>query len=286
MTASAAKPRPVWLCALGRRPLPGDLSVTDARYGLAQVYKNDFFAVTARYDRLPGEGASTEGSPESVVLKLNRQAPALIPLRFVGRVLAWREAGAFERVGTLPGVPRFLGRFEDTGVIHEFVPGHAMRKGERVPDDFHVHLRELIAGIHARNLAYVDLEKCENVIVGDDGRPYLVDFQIAFYWPWRFGARSFPVRWLLRRFQSADRYHLVKLHRRTRRDQLTPEALAASYRRPWYVRLHGLLMRPLTLLRRRVLERLDPRRGKGERGRVEADGSAVGAGDVDRTDAA
>ncbi|GMU37887.1 MAG: hypothetical protein KJ057_08780 [Phycisphaerae bacterium] len=283
MTASDANQRPLWLCALGRRPLPGELSVAGARYGLAQVYKNDFFAVTARYDRLSAEGAA---APASVVLKLNRQAPALIPLRFVGRVLAWRESGAFERVGILPGIPRCLGRFEDTGVIHEFIPGHAMRKGERVPDDFHDRLRELIAGIHARDVAYVDLEKCENVLVGDDGRPYLVDFQIAFYWPWRFGGRSFPVRWLLRRFQSADRYHLVKLHRRTRRDQLSPEALAASYRRPWYVRLHGLLMRPLTLLRRRILERLDPRRGEGERGRVGADGSTLRAGGADRTDAA
>ncbi|GIK11291.1 MAG: hypothetical protein BroJett001_33570 [Chloroflexota bacterium] len=284
MTASAAKHRPLWLCALGRRPLPGELAVAGARYGLAQVYKNDFFAVTARYDRVSAEAEA--GAPGSVVLKMNRQAPALIPLRFVGRVLAWREAGAFERVGILPGIPRFLGRFEDTGVIHEFVPGHAMRKGERVSDDFHDRLHELIAGIHARNVAYVDLEKCENVIVGDDGRPYLVDFQIAFYWPWRFGGRSFPVRWLLRRFQSADRYHLVKLHRRTRRDQLSPEALAASYRRPWYVRLHGLLMRPLTLLRRRILDRLDPRRGEGERGRVDADGSTLRAGGADRTGAA
>ena len=50
-----------------------------------------------------------------------------------------------------------------------------MRKGERVPDDFHDRLARLVGEVHARDMAYVDLEKCENVLVGEDGRPYLFD---------------------------------------------------------------------------------------------------------------
>lgn len=251
---------PAWLKSLGRRALPPTIVVGEGEYVLAQVYKNDFFAVTARYDSSGG----------SVVLKANRQSPVLgIPLRWIGRWLAGHEASAFSRLAGVEGIPLFLGRWKDTGIIHAFIPGHAMRKGERVPDGFHPRLAAIVAEIHQRRMAYVDLEKCENVLVGDDGNPYLIDFQIAFYWPWRWGENAWPVRWLRRRFQEADRYHLVKLQRRTRPDQLPPEQLAASYHRPWYVHVHRWLTRPFTLLRRAVLNRIDPRRAGIERGRVE-----------------
>ena len=73
---------------------------------------------------------------------------------------------------------------------------------------------------------------------------------------------------LRRWFQRGDLYHLAKLQRRTRPDQMSPEALAASYRKPWYLRVHRFLTYPFTWCRRRVLDRLDPRRRVGERGRI------------------
>lgn len=263
-----AAPPPAFLKALGRRRPPQTLVVAGAEYQLARVFKHDFFAVTSMY----------EGENGRVVLKLNRQAAlgGAIPLRWIGRILARREAALFERVRGVEGVPRFLGRWGDTGVLHEYVAGHAMHKGECVPDDFHARLRGVVDELHRRDVAYVDLEKCENVIVGDDGRPYLVDFQIAWYWPRRWGGELFPFRALRRRLQAGDRYHLVKLQRRTRPDQLTPAQREDSYRRPWPVRFYNRLTRPITLLRRSALERLDPRRGPGgsplrgesERGRL------------------
>lgn len=251
---------PNWLKALGRRALPERIDIDGEPYTLARTYKNDFFAITALY--ACGE--------QGVVLKAHRQAPCLgIPMRWVGRMLARREAAAFQRLKGVEGVPAFLGFWEDTGILHAFVPGHVLRKGERVADDFHDRLRAVIDAIHARDMAYVDLEKCENVLVGDDGRPYLFDFQIAFRWPWGMGARSWPVRWLLRRFQAGDVYHLGKLKRRTRPDLMTPGERAASYARPWYVRLHGAVSRPFRWMRRRVLDVVDPKRRPGERGRLE-----------------
>lgn len=250
---------PPSLTALGRRTLPAEIEVGGNRYVHRQTFKNDFFAVTATY----------EGRSGRVLLKVGRQAGFWgIPLVWVGRLLAAREAAALECLVDLDGVPRLIGRWGATGIVREFVEGHPLAKGERVGDDFHVRLRSLVDQIHARGMAYVDLEKCENVLVGDDGRPYLFDFQIAWYVPARWGGELWPVRRLRRWFQAGDRYHLVKLQRRTRPDQLSPEALAGSYRRPWYLRVHGLVARPFTWCRRVILNRLDPRRKDGERGRV------------------
>lgn len=250
---------PYFLRALGRQNLPNELHSGGVTYHLNRVFKNDFFAVTALYD----------GPSGAVVLKVGRQAPFLcFPLSWIGRLLAQHERACLERLADVEGVPRYIGRWGATGIVREFVPGHPLQKGERVPDGFHSRLRHLVESIHAKAMAYVDLEKCDNVLVSEEGLPYLFDFQISWYLSKRRGGELWAVRGLRAWLQAGDRYHLMKLQRRTRPDQLSPEALARSYARPWYVRLHTSLTRPVTLLRRSLLQRLDPRRGKGERGRV------------------
>jgi hypothetical protein len=231
------------------------VEIDGRRYHYARGFKHDFFAATGLY----------EGPHGRIVLKIGRRVPFFgVPMTWVGRYLARREADMFHRLADLDVVPRFTGMWGKGAMAHEYVPGHVLRKGERVPDDFFGRLQDAVAEMHARDMAYVDLEKCENVLVGDDGRPYLFDFQIAFRVPpsWRWFP---PARWLLRRFQQGDRYHLTKLQRRTRPDQLRPEVLAASYRRPFYVHVHRWLTRPFQAARRWVLRRVDPVRASGER---------------------
>ncbi len=262
-----AKATPYSLTALGRRGLPSRIEVHGQTYTQRRVFKNDFFAVTALY----------EGDAGRVILKVHRQVSfLLLSLGWLGRLLAARERAAFDHLRNVEGVPRLIGRWGPTGLVREYVEGHPLARGERVPDDFHTRLRSLIEAIHGRGMAYVDLEKCENVLVGDDGRPYLFDFQISWYLPRKWGGELWPARKLRRWFQAGDRYHLVKLQRRTRPDQLSPEQLAFSYRRPWYVYLHSLLTRPFTWCRRRVLDRVDPGHKSGERGRV-TDDEVIGA---------
>jgi len=257
-----AKLPPAFLTALGRKRPPDTFEIGGSSYVLTRVFKNDFFAITSLY----------EGELGKVVLKINRQASlAGIPLRWIGRFLAAREQTLHERLAGIEGVPRFLGRWGITGVVHEYVEGHVLGRNERVPDDFHPRLRRIIEQMHRRGVAYVDLQKCENVIVGDDGQPCLIDFQISWYLPRRWGGELWPVRLIRSRLQAGDLYHLVKFQRRTRPDQLTAQEFAASYRRPWYVRLHTSFTRPFILARRAILNRLDPKRGCGERGRVDPD---------------
>ncbi len=264
-----SKTPPAWLKALGDRPLPERIEAEGRAYALGRVFKNDFFAVTARYDLVD----PSQGGPASVLLKIGRQARMFgLPLAWVGRMLTRREVAFLHLLEGIDGVPRYIGPWERTGLIREFVPGHALRKGEAVADDFHPRLAELVEAMHARGVAYVDLEKCENVLVGEDGRPHLFDFQISWHVPRRWGGALPPARWLLRRFQRADLYHLLKLKRRTRPDQLTAEELAASYRRPWYIRLHRLVADPLRAVRRRILGRIAPESRHGERGRVDEPG--------------
>jgi len=251
---------PAFLKALGREGLPPRLRVWDSRprlsceYRLAQTFKHDFFAATGLY-------AGLAPAADKLVLKVGRRTDLLgLPLAWLGRWLIGREAALYERFSDLSGVPRFAGRWGRDGFLHVFVEGHPLGKGERVPEQFFPQLQDLLGQVHARQAAYVDLEKRENIIVGDDGRPYLIDFQISWRRPPTWLGRSRPARWLLRRLQESDRYHLMKHWRRHRPDQLDSAGLARSRAVPAYIRLHRAVARPFTRLRRRTLARLDPSR--------------------------
>jgi hypothetical protein len=241
--------------------LPAEITVDGQTLKRREVFKHDFFAATALY----------EGPARKVVLKIGRLAPLfLFPLSWLGRLLALKEAAVLRSLHDVEGVPRFIARWGPTGIIREFVEGHPLHKGERVADDFHPRLRRLIDTLHGRGLAYVDLEKCDNVLVGEDGRPYLFDFQISWYLPARWGGELWPMRILRSWLQSSDRYHLLKLQRRTRPDQLPPDRMAASYRKPWYIRVQAVVGRPATRARRAILRWLDPRRTRPGAGQSRA----------------
>ncbi|MFQ6049300.1 MAG: hypothetical protein ACE5K7_08050 [Phycisphaerae bacterium] len=249
------------LLALGRRSLPPEIVIGSQRYGLLRVLKHDFFAATGLYG----------GPSGAVVLKLGREQEFLgLPLRWLGRYLIQHEAAVYEQVSGLEGVPRFLGRWSDNGLLHEYVEGHPLDHKERVDDQFFDRLEELLGQLHSRSVAYVDLNKRENIIVGQDGRPYLIDFQISLRWPQRWGPPPGPARWVLKMLQRADRYHLAKHVRRHRPDLIRPEHLVMSQRAATLIRLHRWSAAPFTRLRRHTLRRIARATGQAD-GRTSGD---------------
>lgn len=213
-----------------------------------ETLKHDFFAATGLY----------RGPEGLAVLKLGRQTDLLtLPMKWMARYLTRREVSFYRTLADTPGIPAFLGTvWDDCGFLHEFVPGRPLTRDARIPDSFFDELMNLLGRLHERHIAYVDLNKRENILLGDDGHPYLIDFQIALHLPPRGWRRLPPVRWLLARFQLGDYYHALKHKRRLRPDLLSPAEQAVVERPSVWIRLHRLVARPLTNLRRRVLRRL------------------------------
>jgi hypothetical protein len=217
------------------------------RYARVRTFKHDFFAATGLY----------RGPDGLAVLKLGRCTDFLsLPTAWIGALLARREIRLYESTRDLAGVPRLVGPIGRNGFLHAFVPGHPLARREAVSDTFFDELLALLDALHERHIAYVDLNKRQNILVGDDGRPYLIDFQISLLLPRTGWRRLAPVRWLLSRFQQADRYHCLKHKRRLRPDLLTAEEEARLARLSPWIRAHRLVARPLTYLRRRTLQRL------------------------------
>lgn len=233
-----------WLRALGRGDLPDVLDIGGRQFSRVKTFKHDFFAVTALY----------EGDRDKVVLKVGRTAPLFgLPMRWSGRLLADHEAKLFHLMEGIAGIPAFRGWFGETGIIHDYVEGRPLQKEDTIDDAFFPRLVGLIEAIHKRGAAYVDLEKRENIILGDDGCPHLIDFQISWHMAASRGGEVWPFRMIRDVLQASDKYHIMKHWRRLRPDQLAGTQIDGSYRPPFWIRWHRAIFRPLTLLRRQIL---------------------------------
>ncbi len=234
--------------ALGRDDPPERITIGGQTHNRVSIFKHDFFAATALY----------EGPGGKIVLKLGRHAPFLgVPMAWIGRLLIRHESRLYALVDGIDGIPKFVGRWGDNAFAHAFIPGHQLTRNEFVNDEFFDRLSDLIYELHRRDVAYVDMEKAENVLVGEDDRPYLIDFQISWHLRPNRGGRTSLARFVLRVLQDADRYHLLKHRRRQRPDLMSPADLAASYTPPLSISWHRYLFRPLTRLRRRALRQIE-----------------------------
>ncbi len=238
------------------------MCVRGVSYACRQVFKHDFFAATSLY----------ASGGRLIVVKIGRRADCLgLPMAWLGRLATGHETRMYERLVSIEQIPEFLERISADEFAHVFVPGHPLQRGEQVNDDFFPSLQTLLDEVHRHDVAYVDMEKRENILVGDDGRPYLIDFQISMHVGPQWGPLVGIGRWILRRFQQSDRYHLLKHWRRHRPDQLTPEQIEQSRRRSFWIKLHRWLTGPLARIRRRTLKRVakriptDPLASPGER---------------------
>jgi hypothetical protein len=227
------------------------------------VFKHDSWAATALYEDLLGQ----------VVCKFNRtQRIGPFPMGWLGRKLARNEREALVRLEDRPDVPRWsgevrvAGRALENAVAHDFVPGRPLARDSALEDDFFPALRDLLDAMHARGMAYVDLHKRENVLVGGDGRPYLIDFQISVVASGSRLSRSLPYRRVLRVLQRCDDYHFLKLFARHRPDLIPDGEARIAAQRPFWIKAHRLVAIPFRTLRRRMLARLKVRDGRGRAG--------------------
>jgi len=180
-------------------------------------------------------------------------------------LLARHEAKLLRMLGDVPNVPNWSGDVHADGAIqrhavaHVYVPGEPLRKGDRLAPEFFDQLRETLAEMHRRGIAYVDLHKRENILVGDDGRPHLIDFQIGQSLPtW------WPVGVLLRVLQRSDEYHLRKHILNFRPELFAGVPTEKILRRPLWIRMHRLVAVPFRTLRRKLLVMAAVRSGRGE----------------------
>ncbi len=237
--AEPTRQRPKWFRALGHRDTPKSIETDGEAFDLVRIYKHDSWAATALY----------ENADRQVVCKFNREQSVFgLPARWIGLFLAGRETKMLQLLQDVANVPdpcgpvRVQGKIVRTAAAHYYIEGQPLSWYSEVDESLLESLLGTVQAMHARNMAYVDLHKLENVIVDPTGQPHLIDFQISVrMW------NVFPFSVLLGILQQSDLYHLEKHRVRFGPD---PEAPMV---RPWWIRAHRCIAVPFRTARRRLL---------------------------------
>lgn len=175
----------------------------------------------------------------------------------VGVIGTALEARALRALAGVAGVPEFCGKPDRYCVAMTFVPGRPARGAAaelRGNEAFVRDLVRLVDEMHARGVVHLDLKHRSNLMVSEDGRPIIVDFESALC----FRPGGAFGRLMVGLLGRLDRAAVLIWTRR-----LCPHLLSKRDRRR--VRLHRLLRQ--WWLPRQILDGLlaivaSPRRGR------------------------
>lgn len=93
--------------------------------------------------------------------------------------MAMREYRAYIRLAGLEGIPAEAFLLDEYAVGYRFIPGKTLRESDpaEIPIDFFHELEELVRRMHERNIVHLDLRNRRNILIAENGSPYLLDFQ-------------------------------------------------------------------------------------------------------------
>jgi hypothetical protein len=259
--SGSSRPRPAVFRALGHAEPPAAIDLDGEAFLRVEILKHDSWAATAIY----------ASGTRRAICKFNRRQPIfVIPMRWLGRFLAYRETWFMNRLAGIGGIPASLGAVRidgkacDTAVSRAWIEGHALAEGEAVDDCFFPQLAAILAEVHRRGVAHVDLHKRENILVDDSGRPHLIDYQISFGLPAGSRLAALLLGGVLRLLQQCDDYHLLKHRVKHRPDQVGLSLADMQRLRPWWIRAHRCVAVPFRAVRRRLLTAIGVRAAGGQ----------------------
>jgi len=198
----------------------------------------------------------------------------------VGPILIRREYGALRKLIGVKGIPQLVGRIDRYALAMEHVAGISLAEFDsatrqntsankeaphpcsKLPDsqpkvkfldeEFYAQLRETVDQMHSRGVAHCDLRSRGNVMLGEDGRPYLVDFAACVF----KGRGINPFfRWLFHQFMLADRNAVLRIKQRHSPELLTEDEKAELARPMPFERPAKFIGESIRKLTRRLLTR-------------------------------
>lgn len=176
--------------------------------------------------------------------------------RPIARWLAAREARALAKLDGFADVPQLLG-WDGAILLRSWIEGRPMQVARPRDPAYFRRANHLVRQLHGAGVVHNDLAKEPNWLVTPDGRPALIDFQLA----WAPGRRNALFRMLGRE----DTRHALKHKRYYCADQLTGRERAILARPGPLSRGWMKLGKPVYLFITRRIFRWRDREGAGDR---------------------
>lgn len=129
-------------------------------------------------------------------------------LKLYGRWSLGREWHLLGRLDGIVGIPRPLARGRHV-IVMGFLEGRTLssRLAPELPPDYFPRLEAVVARMHERGVVHLDLRQRQNVLLGADGQPCVLDFGAGL----DLGRFGWPGRLLLRWLSRVDRTAVLKL---------------------------------------------------------------------------
>jgi serine/threonine protein kinase len=177
--------------------------------------------------------------------------------RAVRRAMLRREHEIYQRLQGVSGIPRCFGLRHGEELLLEFIDGKSLRQLEgALPEREHflAALLSVIEAMHRAGVAHGDLKRKDNILLGPDGQPYLIDFGTAVAAPPGAGLLQ---RLLFRQLRRMDFNAWIKLKYQRRLSEIEPADV--QYHQPtgleWLARVIRRAWRSLTFRRQRKARR-------------------------------
>lgn len=128
----------------------------------------------------------------------------------VGRFLIWREARTYRKLSGIKGIPKLYGTIDGLALVLEKIPGKSLgkiKKGNILPKSFFDALENMVSQFHKIGVVHCDLKKANNIILGKDGLPYIIDWGASIH------REEFDIpllRLIFKRFYLDDELAIIK----------------------------------------------------------------------------
>lgn len=207
------------------------------------VLKSDVFGKVVRIARSDdlavcrqATGSWIPGSRLVAGFLIRRESRALLRLEGIAGVPDLRHEAHQQVQGTLtPGSMRIL--------VRSWIPGVPLYATQELPRDFFDHLDRLVKTIHAAGVCHNDLHKEQNILLGEDGFPHLLDFQLASV---HLHSSSVYRSRCQEDLRHAQKHRLRYLrHMAPAEEAVLSTSADLHIRRSWQSRLWKLIVKPL-----------------------------------------
>jgi hypothetical protein len=215
----------------------------------AALHKRDLFG-TLRRRTFERDGTTFDCAERDTVA-------AARGLGWLARRLAAREARALDALRQVPQVPRLVA-WNGRELRRSWLPGAPLHRAAAPARGYFREALTLVRRMHAAGVVHNDLAKEPNWLVGPDGRPAVVDFQLAMR-PRHRGR-------LFRMLAWDDLRHLLKHKRSYCPEALTARQRAILARRSPVAALWARTGKPVYRFVTRGLLGWSDREGAGDRG--------------------
>ncbi|MEL0649007.1 RIO1 family regulatory kinase/ATPase [Pseudoalteromonas agarivorans] len=135
-----------------------------------------------------------------LIVKDFSKSPWFIRKTFA-RLSVNQEYKGLSRLAQLDAVVNRYSRLSPITVAYGYIEGTPLRslihEGKTLPVNFFQDLEHQVAKMHRQGLVHLDLRNMGNILCGNDGKPYIIDFQSTMNFS------RFP-RWLQRFMRGSD----------------------------------------------------------------------------------